>query len=109
MDNDTVADKTSLVCAVNLALGDQSTGNRSDLRDLVYLANFHLTGDNLLDNLVEHTLHGGSDILDGIVDDRIGVDLYTLLVSELAGRCRRTHLEAHDESIRSVGKSNVAL
>ena len=68
MNHDAVAHNASLVGTVNLTLDNVSSGNGSDLRDLVNLAHLNLTGDNLLLNLIEHTNHGRLNIVDSVVD-----------------------------------------
>ena len=109
MNHDTVAHHACAVDAVNLAFCNHTSGNGAHLRDLVDLAHLNLSCDNLLLDLVEHTLHGRSDIVDGVVDDRVGVNLHASLVSLLACGSRRTHLEAHDDGIGSVGERHIAL
>ena len=99
MDNDTVAHESCLVGAVYLSFGNESASHCADLGDAIYLAYFHLSCDNLLLHLVEHTFHGVVDIVYGIIDDRVGVDFNSLLVGELACRRRRTHLECHDDGV----------
>ena len=58
VDDNTVTDHTPLVLAVDLALGNHTAGDSPDFGNLEYLLDFHLTGDNLLLHLVEHTDHG---------------------------------------------------
>ena len=109
MYHDTVADDAGTVATVYLAFCDVATSNGAHLRDLVHLAHLHLTGDNLLLHLVEHTDHSRLDVVDSVVDDRVGVDFYAFLLSQLACCGRRAHLEAHDDSVGSIGECNVAL
>ena len=52
MDDNTVTDHTTLVLAVDLALGNHTAGDSPDFGNLEYLLDFHLTGDNLLLHLV---------------------------------------------------------
>ena len=85
MYHDTVAYDACLVFRVYLAVDDKTAGNGADLRNLEYLLYLYLAGDNFFLHLVEHTLHGGLDVVDSVVDDRVGVDLDSLALSKFAG------------------------
>ena len=99
MNHDTVAHEARFVHTVYLAFGDKRSGNRTDLRYLVYLAYLNLAGDDLFFHLVEHSFHCRAYIFDGIVDDGVGVDLHSVAVGQLACGRRRPYLEAHDDGI----------
>src|SRR5574344_898982 len=109
MDHDTITYQAGLVAAVYLTVSNHCTGNSTDLRDMVNLANLNLTGNLLLDDLIKHTLHSRAYIIDGIIDDRVGVDFHAITLSQFAGISRRTNLETYDDCIRSAGKHHIIL
>ena len=101
MDNNTVAHQTGLVGTMYLTLGNHCTCHGADLRNLIDLTYLNLGSNLLLDNLVEHTLHSGADVVNGIIDNRVGIDFHAVAFSQLSGIGRGTYLEAYDDSIGS--------
>ena len=99
MDDDTIADDASLVRAADLAVDDIGTCNRSDLGDMENLPHLELGGDFLLEFRSKHSFHCLLDFLNGIIDNAVGADFYTLLLSSLAGLGRGTYLEGNDDGI----------
>ncbi len=62
MHHDSVAYDMCLILGVYLALGHETTGDRTDLGYLEHLLDLHFGGDDLLLHLVEHADHGSLDI-----------------------------------------------
>ena len=72
-----------------------------------HLTNFHHSRDFFLHNRLEHTFHSLLHLFDSIVDDRVKTDVDTLLLSKATRTSRRTHLEAHNHSLRSCSEGDV--
>ncbi len=64
---------------------------------------------DLLLRWLEHTDARGIDVLDRLVDDRVGLDLHVLTLGEIAGLGLRTHAEADDDRVRRGGEDDVGL
>ena len=105
----TVADEANLGLLHHLAVADDATRNGTDLGNLEGLLNLG-GGDNLFLLLrLKHTLDTILDIVDTVVDDGVEADFYTLLLGGTAGIHGRTHLEADNHGIGSLGKQDVGL
>ena len=95
---------------MHFSFGDEGTGNRTHLGYAINLAHLHLGGSHLFLHLLQHTLHSGVDIVDGIIDDRVGIDFHALALCQSLGICRRAHLESHNHTVGgSRGEHNVVL
>lgn len=68
-DYNTIANDARLVAALHLAINHVATCHITNLADVVNLAHLDVGSNLLLDNRLEHTLHGHLDVLNGIVDD----------------------------------------
>ena len=79
MYHDTIAHEACLVVAVYLSFRDHGTCHGTHFRDMIDLTHLNLTGHDFLLHLVQHTDHGVFHILDGIVNDGVGVDFHAFL------------------------------
>ena len=109
MYHDAVANKAGLVYAVHLSFGNNCSCNGAHFRYFVNLAHFYLARHYFFLHLIEHALHSRVHVVDGIVDNRIGVYLHPFLVGQLACGGRWAHLETHDKRIGGIGQRNVVL
>ncbi len=73
------------------------------------IADLGATGLDLLLGGSKHADTGGIDVLDRLVDDRVGLDLHALLLRGVASLALRTDAEADDDGIRRGGKRDVGL
>ena len=109
MNHNTVANNAGLVFVVHLSVDDQSAGHRADLRDLEHLFHLYLARHDFLLHLVEHAFHGRLDVVDGVVNNRIGVDLHAFALSQFAGVGRRAYLESHDDGVGCRSQHHIVL
>src|SRR4051794_4028582 len=99
VDDRAVAHDPHLGAAADDAVGDVRAGDRADARGAEGLA--HLDGpDGLLDLLgLEHALHRVAQIVERLVDDRVGADLDALAVGDRGSVADRPHVEAEYDSV----------
>src|SRR5258708_7750888 len=94
VDDDRVAHEPDLGLARDLALGDEGARDRARLGDVEDLAHLDLAHELLARDRGEHAHHGLLDVVDGVVDDLVELDVDALLLGELLGLARGPHAEA---------------
>ena len=85
--------------ALDLTGGNIGTGNDTDLRYLECGSDLNCTDLLFLEFRCKHTLHGGLDILNSIVDDVVFLDFYLFLFCKELGLGCRTDMETDDDGI----------
>ena len=109
MNDDTIAHQTRLVCTVNFSFDDHGTSHCTNLGNLVNLAHLDLGCHLFLDNLIEHTLHSGTYIVDGIINNGVGIDFYAITLCQFTCIGRGAHLETNNDSIRSRSQHDIVF
>ena len=79
MNHDAVTNKAGFVHAVHLSFGNNCSCNGAHSRYLVNFAYFYLARHYFFLHLIEHALHSRVHVVDGVVDNRIGVYLHPSL------------------------------
>src|SRR4051794_11398242 len=109
VDDAAVAHQAHGGAAADRAVGDVGAGDGADARGAEGLADLG-GADGLLDLLGrEQALHGVAQLLDDLVDDRVGADLDALAVRHLAGLAHGAHVEADDDRVGGRRQHDVVL
>src|SRR4051794_18013102 len=109
VDDRAVAHEAALGSAAHRAVGDVAAGDRADARGLERRP--HLRAADLLLDLdgLEQALHRGPQLLDDVVDHRVGADLDALVLRDLARVADRAHVEADHHRVRGRREHHVGL
>ena len=109
MDDDVVPQNAHLRIPGDLAVLDHTAGNGADGADLVGHAHLRVADDNFLELGREHTLHGGLDLVDGVVDHAVEPHIHIGAVGAGSSGGVGTDIEAHHNGACGGGKQNVAF
>ena len=110
MDNDAVADQTDLaVLALQLAVQHVAARHRAHAGHLVGLAHLGVAQQHLAEFGGQHALHGGLDLIDGIVDDAVHPHVHVGAGGAVAGGGIGTDVKAHDDGLGRGGQHHVGL
>ena len=104
-DHDRVADQAELGLARDLALGDEAAGDGADLGDGEDLADLGLAHELLALDRREHADHRLLDVVDGVVDDLVELDVDALLLGHLLRLAGGADVEADDDRGRRLGQA----
>ena len=63
----------------------------------------------LLEDGIQHTLHGCLHILDGIIDHAVQADIHSFSLSRLLGHSIRTHVKSDNDGVGGRGKADIRL
>src|SRR5574344_29491 len=107
VDHDAVADEAHLRLLDHLAVADDTAGDGADLADAEGLLDLGGGDDLFLLLRLEHTLDTVLDFVDTVVNHGVEADFDAVAVRCPAGLGGRTHLEADDHGVRSLGKQHV--
>src|SRR5581483_92314 len=92
-----------------LAVGDIRAGDVAEAADADDLAHFGVAVDHLFVDRLQHTLERVLDILDGVVDHVVLLDLDVLRLGLAAGALLDAGVEAEDHALRRLGEHHVRL
>ena len=68
-----------------------------------------MTENLFLEYRIEHPLHSGFHVFDGIVDDTVQTDVYVLSLRSLLCRRVRTHVKSDDNGIGCGCQRDIGL
>src|SRR5687768_7868337 len=106
---DAVADDAHARLPRDRAVAHVASGDDADLRRLERLTHFRLAEDDLALLGAKHALERGADVVHGIVDDLVQLDLDAFALRGIARVVVRTHVEADDDRASRASEQNVAL
>src|SRR6478672_10274254 len=93
--HDTIPDHSHLIITPDLTIDHYTTGNGC-LIEFEYLADLHVGNDLFLDLGFQHSFHGTLDLVNGRVDNGIGLDLDTCILCDPVGLHGWTHVKSND-------------
>ena len=110
MDDDAVAHQTHLaVLALQLAVLHVAACHGAHAGDLVGLAHLGVAQHHFPVLGSQHALHGGLDLVDGVVDDAVHPHVHVGAGGTVAGGGVGTDVEAHDDGLRGGGQHHVGF
>ena len=109
MHDDVVAQQADLALAIDEAVLDVATRNRTDLGDTEYFADLYASLVDFLEHRIEQARHRALNLIRQLVDDGVqsNVDLF-LLGRRLRGTLG-TNVEADDDRLRRRRQQHVGL
>src|SRR5262249_24049749 len=106
---DAVADHAHATLTGDHAAAHRAARDRTDARDLEYLANLGFAEDDFALFGTQHAFHGRAHVRHRLVDDAVELDLDAFAFGRVARVVVRAHVEADDDRTGGLGEQNVAL
>ena len=109
VNDDAVPDQADGAVADDLAVLDVAARHGAHAGDLVGLADLRVTQQSLPVLGGQHTLHGGSDFVNAVVDNPVHPHIHVLPHRAIPGRRVRPDIESHDDGAGGGGQHHVGL
>src|SRR5204863_1958666 len=103
------AEEANLGVAADEAIGDAAAGDLADLGDLEDVEHLGAAGVVLLEDGLEETVHGFSDLVLQLVDDGVQADLDVFALGDFGGLAVGPDVEADDHRVRGRGEEDVGF
>ena len=109
MNDDVVPENPDLGVSCDLAVLDHAARDGAHGADLIGHADLGVADDHFLKLGRQHTLHGGLNFIDGIVDHPVVADVHVGTLDGCLGTGIGTDIEAHDDGTGGGGQQHVAF
>src|SRR5262245_22130715 len=106
---DAVANDPHAALPIDHTTADCAARDRSDTRDLEYLAHLGFAQNDLPLLGAKHAFHCGTDVGDRLVNDAVQLDIHAFTFGSAPGVVVRTNVEADDDRTRRLREQDVAL
>src|SRR5699024_6924867 len=103
------AQQAHLGAALHLAVGDVAAGHHAHAGDAEHIAHLGLAQLHFLELGSQHTLHGGLDLVDAVVDHAVHPHIHLVAGGSVLGVGVGTDVEAHDDGVGGGSQHDVAL